>query len=126
MTDFPALTPTSRSVRQGKYAVKRFTSIAGTGTTRAYGSQPYESTMEMEFSNIPDSSAILIVDCYESSRGSFGHLSLPQAVWKGMDEILRDRLQRDYVWRFSEQPSITSAYPGRSSVSVRLEGMRDG
>lgn len=126
MINFPALTPTSRSVQQGQYAVKRFTSISGTGITRAYGSQPYDSKIEVNFDNIPDASALLIVNCYEDARGSYHQLSLPDAIWDGMDTLLKNRLQRDYIWRFSEQPSITSVYPGKSSVSVRLEGMRDG
>lgn len=126
MTNFPALAPTSRSVTQGQYAVKRFTSIAGTGTTRAYGSQPFGSTLELNFENVTDVLALSIADCYESARGSYDSLFLPLTVWKGMDDLLRERLQRDYTWRFSEQPRITSVRPGISSVTVRLEGMRDG
>lgn len=126
MTNFPALSPTSRSIKQGQYAVKRFSNISGTGTTRIYGSQPYGSTLEMEFSNILDSYALLIADCYENARGNYGQLLLPPSIWSGMDEDLRDRLQRDYIWRFSEPPSVISVRPGRSSVTVRLEGLRDG
>lgn len=126
MIDFPAIIPTSRSIQQGKYPVKRFTSISGTGVSRIYGSQPFESVIELKFDNIQDSFAFLITDCYDKSRGNYDKLSLPDALWNGMDQALKNKLQRDYVWRFSDQPSITSVYPGRSSVSVRLEGMRDG
>lgn len=126
MTNFPAIAPTSRSVTQGQYAVKRFTSIAGTGVSRAYGSQPFGSALEMNFDNIPDSSALAIVNCYEDARGSYGALVIPSAIWNGMDELLKTRLERDYTWRFAEQPRVTSVRPGRSSVTVRLEGMRDG
>jgi hypothetical protein len=126
MTNFPALVPTSRSVTQGQYPVKRFTSIAGTGTTRAYGSQPFGASLEVEFGNVPDLQALAVVTCYESARGSYASLSLPITIWDGMDNLLREQLERDYTWRFSEQPRITSVRPGISSVTVRLEGMRDG
>jgi hypothetical protein len=126
MTNFPALVPTSRSVTQGQYPVKRFTSIAGTGTTRAYGSQPFGASLEVEFGNVPDLQALAVVTCYESARGSYASLSLPITIWDGMDDLLREQLERDYTWRFSEQPRITSVRPGISSVTVRLEGMRDG
>lgn len=126
MTIFPELAPTSRAVTQGQYAVKRFTSIAGTGTTRAYSSQPFGSALEMNFDNITDTAALSIVNCYENARGSYGEITIPSKVWDGMDRLLKERLERDYIWRFSEQPRITSVRPGISSVTVRLEGMRDG
>lgn len=126
MTIFPSLTPTSRRVTQGQYAVKRFTTISGTGTTRAYSSQPFNSALELSFDNIPDSSALAIVNCYESARGSYAPLTLPLPIWEGLDSNLRTKLERDYTWRFAEQPQLTSGPPGISSVSVKLEGHRDG
>ena len=126
MINFPALKPTSRSVTQGQFAVKRFTSVSGAGRTRIYGSQPFNSLLEMSFDNIADNLALLIVNCYENARGSYDQLSIPNSVWNGMEEGLRIRLQRDYVWRFSEQPQLSSTAPGKTSVTVKLEGQRDG
>ena len=126
MTTFPALTPTSRRVTQGQYAVKRFTTISGTGTTRAYSSQPFNSTLELSFDNVPDSSALAIMKCYESARGNYAALTLPSALWNGLDPALQLVLQRDYTWRFAEQPQLTSGVPGISSIAVKLEGQRDG
>lgn len=126
MTTFPALTPSSRRVTQGQYAVKRFTSISGTGTTRAYGSQPFNAFLDLEFANIPDTDALAIVNCYEAARGSTQALNLPPQLWSGMDNTLVSRLQRDYSWRFAEQPQLTSGVPGISSMVVKLEGQRDG
>ena len=126
MIAFPSLTPTSRRVTQGQYAVKRFNSIAGTGTSRAYSSQPFNSSLELSFDNISDASALLIITCFESARGTFAALMLPSSIWDGMDLTLRDALQRDYTWRFAEQPVLASGPSGISSVTVRLEGQRDG
>lgn len=125
-TPFPTIKPTGRRASQGQYPVKRFTSIAGTGTSRVYGSQPFGASLELEFSNIPDSAAHDVVAAYDATRGSFGTLTLPSAIWDGMDLALRTKLEGHYAWRFAEQPQITSVQPGLSSMTVRLEGQRDG
>jgi len=125
-TSFPAIQPTGRRVVQGQYAVKRFVSISGTGTTRAYGSQPFNASLELEFGNIADSAALQIVNAYEAAKGSKDQLTLPIELWSGMDNDLRLKLQRDYVWRFADQPQLTSVRPGLSSITVKLEGQRDG
>jgi hypothetical protein len=126
MPAFPALTPSSRSITQGQYSVKRFSSISGTGTTRVYGSQPFNASIDLQFDNIPDIDALAIVDAYESARGSTTGLTLPTTIWAGVVDALKVRLQRDYTWRFAEPPQITSGRPGISSIAVRLDGHRDG
>jgi hypothetical protein len=125
MTNFPVLRPTSRRITQGQYAVKRFTSIAGTGVTRAYGSQPFNSRLDLEFNNISDIDALAIVNTYEEARGNYGALNLPSSLWDGMENELQVQLLRDYTWRFAEQPNLTSGTPGVSNISVKLEGQRD-
>ena len=125
-TAFPSLAPTSRSVTQGQYPVKRFTTISGAGTSRIYGSQPFNASLSLQFDNVPDVVALQIADTFDAAQGSKDVLQLPTTLWYGMDNRLRDRLQRDYSWRFAEQPQITSGPPGISSISVKLEGQRDG
>ena len=126
MINFPSLTPTSRRITQGQYAVKRYTSISGTGVTRVYGSKPLNSSLDLEFSNIPDSHVLILVNAYDSARGSKDSINLPNEVWAGMEESLWTKLKSDYIWRFADQPVITSVTPGTSSISVRLDGQRDG
>jgi hypothetical protein len=125
MIFFPTISPTSRRVTQGQYAVKRFNSIAGTGTSRVYSSQPFGSLMDLSFDNVPDSTAMAICDCYEQTRGSYSGLTLPSSLWSGFLPELAVMLKRDYTWRFAEQPQVVSGAPGVSSVSVKLEGQRD-
>ena len=125
-TAFPALVPTSRRVTQGQYATKRFTSIAGTGTTRAYGSQPFNAALDLQFDNLSDPEAVLIAAAYDNARGEKDVLDLPAEVWQGMDADLKNRIVGSLLWRFAGQPSINSVRPGVSSISVRLSGQRDG
>ena len=100
--------------------------MAGTGTSRIYGSQPFDSKMDLEFSNRLDRDVLKIVEAHESSRGAYDVLELPDEIWSGMEDALRVRLQRDYSWRFDGEPQVTSGSPGVSSVSVSLGGKRDG
>lgn len=125
-TAFPQITPTEMSHTLGQYPVKRFTTIAGTGTSRIYGNQPFNAGISVQFSNIRNDVALSIVDAYEQARGAFSALSLPTEFWKATSDGLRERFQRDYSWRFAEQPQFTPGPPGLSSVTVRLEGQRDG
>ena len=124
-TTFPAITPTRRNNTQGQYPVKRFSSIAGSGTSRIYGSQPFGASMDLDFANVSDRTALAICSCYELSHGSYGEVVLPPAIWDGCNPSLVAALERDYIWRFSDQPTVVSGVPGTSSVSVKLEGQRD-
>jgi len=124
-TTFPAIPPTSRNITPGQYPVKRFTSIAGTGTSRVYGSQPFGASMDLNFANVSDSVALAICECYDLARGSYDEVVLPPAIWDGCDPALASVLARDYIWRFAEQPTVASGVPGTSSVSVKFEGQRD-
>ena len=125
-TAFPALTPSARQVTQGQYAVKRFTSIAGTGMSRAYGSQPFNAELDLKFDNVSDLDALKIYEEYNNARGTFDDLSLPEEIWGGMEPDLKTLLLGSYLWRFSQQPVIASVRPGVSSITVKLSGQRDG
>lgn len=125
MISFPAIRPTGRQLVPGQYPVKRFVSMSGTGTTRAYGTQPFNATIELDFANLTDNAVTEIVECYDQARGSTRALSLPEEIWSGSGGDLRFLIERDYSWRFSEPPRISPVVPGRSSVTVRLEGHRD-
>lgn len=123
---FPALKPSSRQVTQGQFATKRFNSIAGTGTTRIYGSKPFNSTIELEYQNRNDVDVLDFITSYEEARGSFDSLALPDELWDGMDVAMRTQLEGTYIWRYASPPSVTSVAPGLSSIQITLEGQRDG
>jgi len=125
-TAFPALTPSSRQITQGQYATKRFTSIAGTGTTRAYSTKPFNAELALQFENLTDAQALSVATAYDQARGSKDDLTLPDAFWAGMSEELKILIAGTYLWRFAEQPRLTSVRPGVTSISVRLSGQRDG
>ena len=126
-TPFPSIKPSSRDIQLGQYPVKRFTSIAGTGVTRLYGSQPFNPPVELVFQNINDEAVRALVTAYEEAYGATDDLALPDETWDGVSQPLRERLERDYIWRFAEDspPQIRSVQPGVSTLSLRLVGHRD-
>lgn len=127
-TAFPNIKPSSRDIQPGQFPVKRFTTIAGTGFTRLYGSQPFNASIDLAFQNIGDAAVQSILDAFEAAYGATDDLALPELLWDGVSDRLRERLERDYLWRFAQQapPQVRSVRRGISTVSVRLEGHRDG
>lgn len=79
-TPFPAIAPTGRSYKLGSYPVKRFTSIAGTGVSRIYGSQPSAATLDLEFGNKGDAVALAITTAYEAARGASACSPYPRSL----------------------------------------------
>jgi hypothetical protein len=100
---FPSLKPTNRTVSQGTYAVKMFKFITGLTAARRYGTSPHSATLDLEYSNITN------------------------ALWDDIEEPLRSQLKGTFIWRFAQAPTVNqSAVPGYKSVSIQLEGQRDG
>lgn len=126
-TVFPNLKPGTREIQLGQYPVKRFTTMAGTGVTRRYGSQPFNASLSVSFPNVSDQVTQTIVEAYESASGPYDYVVLPDLIWDGISTTLRQKLERDYVWRFTVDtpPQIQSIKRGVSSVTVRFEGQRD-
>lgn len=126
-TTFPNLKPGSREIRLGQYPVKRFTTMAGTGVTKRYGSQPFNAFLSVTFSNVSDQVTQSIVEAYENASGPYDNILLPDLIWDGTSVNLRQKLERDYVWRFlaDTPPQIQSIKKGVSTITVNFEGHRD-
>lgn len=116
---FPALCPRSRKYEPGDYPTKRFRSLSGASTTRLYGSQPSDATLDLDFVT-DDAGAAALVACHDAARGGAHVLDLPARVWEGMGPDLVDQMPSHLSWRWAERPVVDSQIPGRSAVSVRL------
>jgi hypothetical protein len=124
---FPSLRPTNRTVSQGTYAVKMFKFITGLTAARRYGTSPHSATLDLEYSNITDANASLLTAAFDQAYGTFDSLTLPNALWDDIEEPLRSQLKGTFIWRFAQAPTVNqSAVPGYKSVSIQLEGQRDG
>ena len=74
MANFPPVKPTSRSFKPGVYPQKAYRSLNGAVVKRTYGNKPYGATLDLSFDNIPDASAVAIVDHYRTQTAANSRL----------------------------------------------------
>ncbi len=127
---FPSVLPTGRSYSPGRYAQSEFQALNGATTILRLGSQRYESELSLDFDNITDDNAALILANYDAqnvgdnwvrfdaSNGTAG-VSVQLATYLG-ETITGLR------WRYAEPPRVRSVLPGRSSVNIKMRGYLDG
>lgn len=126
---FPAIKPTGRSYSPGRYAQSEFQAINGATTIMRFGSQRHDSELSLDFDNIVDSGAALILANYErQNRGdtwvSFDASNGTAGASQELAEYLGETVT-ELRWRYAEPPQVRSVMPGRSSVSVKMKGYLD-
>ena len=141
---FPNIAPSQRAYTPGTYPTKQFQSLNGSVTELQYGSKEVDSKLQMTFKNISDDEAWLIFDNYlkvnGGSRGSTGErdfvlfdpASAHPALAGISNQQLRERIAErvsnapQLRYRYVKPPTITSVFPGRSTVTVELRGYLEG
>ena len=116
MISFPALCPKTRSYSPGVYATKRFNSISGAGTTRLYGSKPFDAMLTFEFL-VSDSELSLVFECWHDAKGDAYDIKLPNAIFTGMK---RNLFLRNLEWRWASPPQVTSVTKGISTLQTKF------
>lgn len=121
---FPAIKPTGREFRMGTYPTKTYRSLAGTTVKRSFGSKPHSYELQVEFQNIKDSVVEQILDHYDDTAGGFTRFALPTAIFAGMSDTLRARIQspNNIRWEYAGPPEVQSVFRGVSSVSITFIG----
>ena len=132
-------TPTSRTYKAGTYPQSQFQATNGATTVVQYGSQCYNSELQMTFANIRDERAQELMEMYYEVNGKWDYLTLDSApdivdnnngpVGGIKDGDLRDQIQEKnniLKYRFKEPPTLTSVMPGVSTVQMTLVGYLDG
>ena len=129
--DFPQITPTSRSYRPGRQVTTVFESQDGATTRVEFGGRFVNSELSMEFANITDANATLILTHYQTCTGD-DYVAFNNARGLGgMDEGLRDAMEKGQTsetlrYRYAEPPEVVSVYPGISTVRCRFIGYLRG
>lgn len=123
---FPTLTPTSRSFDAGDWPVKTFRSQNGAEVRILYGSNRTGMSLELNYENIPDTSAELFLTHYNETQGTYGTFTIPTSGtkngWNGTANAL-DVTGTGNSWRYAQAPTVQNVKPGVSSVSVKLIGV---
>lgn len=127
---FPAVAPTGRSYNPGKYPQREFVALNGAVTRMIYGNKRSNAELSLEFNNITDSNAALILQNYETVTRTNDWVSFTAANGAlGAGSSLVNYLQESGAsglrWRYADPPEVTSVIPGRSSVRCRFVGELD-
>ena len=123
---FPNIEPTARSFTAPRWPTSGVTTQSGVTTRRLWGSRPSQAQLSLNFENISDDNAGLIVAAYNSAKGATTELTLPNVLFNGASAALTGWLNTTSTgagmkWFFSEEPpTVESVAPGRSSVRVAL------
>jgi len=128
MAALPALTPTAMDFTAPEFPVKSNTSLSGVVSRRIFGNRGSRSTLQLNFDNIADSSAVQFLDAWSASRGQLDAVTVPSEVFDGADATLTAYVSDGgdgLIWHFAEPPQVQRIKPGISSVRVRLEATRD-
>lgn len=123
---FPSIEPTSRSFTAPRWPTSGLTTQSGVTTRRLWGSRPSQAQLQLQFSNVSDDNAALIVQAYHDAKGATTDLALPAIIFNGASGNLTGWLNTASTgagmrWFFAEEPpTVESVAPNRSSVRVNL------
>ena len=125
MAAFPSFTPSQRSFKPGIYPQRSYRSLSGVVTKRTFGNAPSQSTLDMTFDNVADSTATAIINHYRSQTAINRRFQLSATTMGGIDAGLLaiangtiDNLRFEY----KDPPEVQSVRPGRSTITVSLIG----
>ena len=118
VTNFPGLTPTSRSFKPGDFANAKFRANSGAEFRILYGSKRTGMELQLQFQNITDAQANSILNHYDTAKGTYEVFSVPAAVKAGSSASIDPPASSK--WRYKDAPQLNSVYPGVSSVTVNL------
>jgi hypothetical protein len=123
---FPTIEPTSRSFTAPRWPISATRSQSGVTSQRLWGSKPSQAQLALTFDNITDNNAALILQAYNSAKGTITELTLPTVIFNGASANLAGWLNTTSTgagmkWFFDEEPpSVESVAPNRSSVRLTL------
>jgi hypothetical protein len=125
---FPAIKPTGRSYSPGTYPLAEFKALNGATTRMLYGNRRSDAELSLEFANISDDNAALILRHYEQLGASDDWASFTTGA-AGASSSLAAFMQESggsgLRWRYADAPQVSSVFPGRSTVQVTFVGQLD-
>ncbi len=86
-----------------------------------------DSTLSLEFRNITDASAALILENYERVNKTRNHVSFTEksgAAGASRDLVgyFKETKGSKLKWRYAQPPKVESVKPGRSTVTCEFTG----
>lgn len=122
LTPFPPLEPiaeeSGRELRLGKFPNRRYDARnGGSSTVRGFGSLSIDVSLQISFGVITDQEVADVWLAWDTARGDYGALELPEKFFFGIGPELRTRIQESTEWHFSKtMPNFRAAGPGYSRL----------
>ena len=128
---FPNIRPSSRSYSPGSFPQTEFRAQNGALTVVRFGNRRVDSELSLEFQNITDADAALILANYEAVNSRWDYVTFTtsngaRGVSGTLANYIREVGGSGLRWRYAEPPSVTSIFPGRSTVQCKFIGIMDG
>lgn len=127
---FPNLQPTGRSYTPGNWPQTEFRAQNGAVTVVRFGSRRTDSELRLEFNNISDDEAALVLANYEAVMAAWDNVTFTATNGSaGASAALRLYLEESggsgLCWRYADAPEVSSVMPGVSTVRCRFLGYLD-
>jgi hypothetical protein len=122
---FPAIKPSARNFKQGTFPIKVYRALSGATVKRSFGNRAFGCELQLEFENIPDASAALVLKHYNDTQAGFERFTLSNELFAGMTTELRGYAESASTirWEYASPPSVSSVAPGNiNTVQVNLIG----
>lgn len=128
---FPNVRPSGRSYSPGSYPQTEFRAQNGAVTIVRFGVQRVDAELSLDFQNITDANAALILANYEAVNSVWDYVTFTTGTGAAgsstqLANYIREVGGSGLRWRYAEPPSVTSTFPGRSTVQCKFIGILDG
>lgn len=123
---FPLLQPSARSYSPGSFPQTEFRAQNGALTILRYGNKRVDSSLTLEFRNILDSEAALILTNYETVNKTLNNVIFTEttaAVTTSSDyaNFLKESIS-GLKWRYASPPQVSSVVRDRCNVTCEFVG----
>lgn len=118
MANFPSLNPSSRTYTPGSYSIKQFTTASGASRRVLLGTAPVSASLELVFEYFSESDVKLILDHYDTQKGSFTGFALSSNL--SADLASTTLTPAGNSWIYAEPPSVEYVAAGVYTASVSL------
>lgn len=128
---FPGIRPSGRSYSPGSFPQTEFRAQNGAVSIVRFGGRRVDAELSLDFQNISDSDVALILANYEAVNSRWDSVTFTTSngglgASGPLANYIREVGGSGLRWRYAEPPSVTSVFPGRSTVQCKFIGVLDG
>lgn len=123
---FPDIKPSARTYTPGQFPQTEFRAQNGALSILRYGNRRVDSTLSLEFRNITDDKAALIIQNYEDVNSQNNNVTFTQETGASGASTAYSNFIREngtgLKWRYAGPPQVTSVVKNRCTVVCEFVG----